>query len=210
MTTTAAVQEQEKVREAVAVFHDEESLRAAVDELLISGFDRSLLSLLASHKAVEEKLGAKSDRIREIEDEPEVPIEAYSGPDSRAEAKGLVVGGLAYVGAVGAVGAIVASGGTIAAALMTAGAAGGAGGLIGAALSKFIDDHHAHYMQEQLDRGGLLLWVRTPDADHEARAVEILKRHSADDVHVHDLPDVKYDLKGGVSHEMSFLNLLGL
>lgn len=44
------------VREAVAVFHDEASLRAA-DELLMSGFDRSYLSLLGGHRAVERKLG---------------------------------------------------------------------------------------------------------------------------------------------------------
>ena len=35
------------IREAVGVFHDEKSLQAAVDALLIVGFDRSDLSLLA-------------------------------------------------------------------------------------------------------------------------------------------------------------------
>ena len=43
-------------------------------------------------------------------------------------------------------------------------------------------------LQEQLDRGGLLLWVHTRDAAHEERATEILRRHSGRDVHVHDLP----------------------
>jgi len=41
------------VREAVGVFHDEKSLQGAVDELLIAGFDRSKLSLLADQAAVE-------------------------------------------------------------------------------------------------------------------------------------------------------------
>lgn len=55
------------VREAVAVFHDEASLRAA-DELLMSGFDRSYLSLLGGHRAVERKLGHMFERV--VEDDP--------------------------------------------------------------------------------------------------------------------------------------------
>ena len=66
--------------------------------------------------------------------------------------------------------------------------AGGAGGVFGAALGKLIGDHHARHLQEQLDHGGLLLWVGTRDDEHEARAVKILSRHSAHDVHLHALP----------------------
>lgn len=208
MTTLEATHE--KVREAVGVFHDEKALRAAVDDLLTAGFDRADLSLLAGHRTVAEKLGGRSDKVDEIEDEPDVPIHADAEPDSRVQAEGLMIAGLAYVGAVGAIGAIVASGGTVAAALMAAAAAGGAGGMIGSTLSHFLESHHAHYLQDQLDRGGLLLWVRTPDKAHEARAVDALKRNAADHVHVHDIPDVAYEFKGGVSHDMSFLNLLGL
>ena len=43
----------------------------------------------------------------------------------------------------------------------------------------------ARRLQEQLDHGGLLLWVRTWDVDEEERAIQILERHSARDVHVH-------------------------
>jgi hypothetical protein len=199
---------EQTVREAVGVFHDEASLQAAADELLIAGFDRSHLSLLAGDKTVEKELGHKYAKVAEIEDDPAVPYLAYIGSDSRTEAKGAVIGGLAYVGALGTVGLIVASGGTVAAALVGAAVAGGAGGLVGATLSSFIDSHHAHYLQEQLDRGGLLLWVRTPDALHEHRALDILRRHSAEDVHVHDLPDLAFEMKGGVSHDTSFMNRL--
>jgi hypothetical protein len=198
------------VREAVGVFHDEASLQTAADELLIAGFDRSHLSLLAGDKTVERELGHKYEKVAEIEDDPAVPYLAYIGSDSRTEAKGAVIGGLAYVGAIGAVGLIVASGGTVAAALIGAAVAGGAGGLIGARLSGVIESHHAHYLQDQLDRGGLLLWVRTVDAEHEKRAVEVLERNSAEDVHVHDLPDLAFEAAGGVSHDTSFMNRLGM
>ncbi len=198
------------VREAVAVFHDEASLRGAADELLMSGFDRSYLSLLGGHRAVERKLGHMYERVAEVEDDPDAPHRAYMSSDSRIEAESGIIGGLAYVGAVCAVGAVVASGGTVAAALAGAAAAGGAGGLIGAALAGVIGSHHADYLQEQLDRGGLVLWVRTRDAAHEKRAVEILARHSAEDIHVHELPAVEHRFEGGVSYDTSFMKSLGL
>lgn len=61
----------------------------------------------------------------------------------------------------------------------------GAGGAIGTVLALVVGEHHAQYLQDQLDHGGLLLWVRTWDADREARAIGILKKHSGEDVHVH-------------------------
>jgi hypothetical protein len=50
-----------------------------------------------------------------------------------------------------------------------------------------VGAHHAHHLQEQLEHGGMLLWVRTWDAADEQRAVEILKKHSGRDVHIHDI-----------------------
>lgn len=179
------------IREAVAVFHDAESLRAAADELMLNGFDRSDLSLLAPHKEVERKLGHMYDKVTEIEDEPRVATQAYVGTDSITEAKAFAVGGLFFVGAVSAMGAIVASGGTIAAALIGAATVGGAGGVVGALLARFLGKSQADFLNEQLERGGILLWVHTKDEQREKKAVEILSRTSAMDVHVHDMPEVK-------------------
>ena len=66
------------------------------------------------------------------------------------------------------------------------------------------------YLREQLDRGGLLLWVRTYGAEGERQATEILRRWSAEDVHVHELPKATMPREGGMSHAMSFMNALGL
>jgi hypothetical protein len=167
-------------------------LQDAIDELLSSGFNRAELSLLASEGAVEEQLGHIYEKARELEDDPEVPRSAYVSAESIGAAEGGLFGGLIYVGATAALGAVVASGGTLAAAFSAAALAGGAGGLIGAALAKLLGEHHANRIQEQLDHGGLLLWVRTWDKDHEQRAIEILTRHSAHDVHTHELPELKF------------------
>ena len=88
--------------------------------------------------------------------------------------------------------------------------AGGVGELIGGAVSKLLDQHHAEYVDQQLARGGLLLWVHTADRDRETRACQILKRQAARDVHVHDVVHAGPDFVGGVSHDMSFMNKIGL
>ena len=198
------------IREAVAVFHDEESLQSAVDSLLIAGFDRSHLSLLAGEASIEAKLGHRFEKVAELEDDPEVPTQAYIGTDSKTEGKGVLVGVLFYVGACAAAGAVVASGGTAAAALIAGAVAGGGGGLIGAAFARFLEQRHAHRLQEQLDRGGLVLWVRTLNPEDERRAIEALRANGGDDVHVHDLPKPHYAQAGGVSRDMSFMKSLGM
>lgn len=176
------------IREAVGVFQAAEQLQSAVDDLLSAGFDQAEVSLLAAEPAVEEKLGHKYQRPAELEDEAAVPRRAYVSTEALGDGEGGLIGGLLYVGAVAAAGAIVASGGTMAAAITAAVLAGGTGGLIGSVLAGMVGHNHAQRIEEQLEHGGLLLWVRTRDAAHEQRAVAILRRHSGRDVHVHALP----------------------
>jgi hypothetical protein len=177
----------ETIREAVGIFGGTTELQHAIDELLSSGFHRAELSLLASEHTVEQKLGRHYEKISLL-DAPGAPRAAYVSTEAIGDAKGGLIGGLGYVGAVAAAGAVVGSGGTLAAALAAAALTGGAGGLIGSVLAKLVGDHHARHLEEHIERGGLLLWVRTWKPDDEARATEILTRHSGAQVHVHELP----------------------
>jgi hypothetical protein len=174
--------------EAVGVFNSSEDFQDAIDELLSSGFHRAELSLLASERAIQEKLGHRYKKVSELQDDPRVPRTAYVSTEAIGGAEGGLIGALMYVGATAAAGAIVVSGGTLAGVIAAMALAGGAGGLIGTLLARWIGDHHAHYLQEQMDHGGLLLWVRTRDAEKEKRATEILSKHSGRHVHLHALP----------------------
>jgi hypothetical protein len=176
------------IREAVGVFHAPEQLQAAIDELLESGFHRAELSLLASVQAVDEKLGHRYRKVSSAADDPVIPRAAYVSPEAIGGAEGGLIGVLMYVGAMAAAGAIVASGGTLAAAIIGAALSGGAGGLIGSLLAEWLGEEHSRHLQEQVERGGLLLWVRTWDGADEKRAMGILKKHSGSHVHVHALP----------------------
>jgi hypothetical protein len=175
-------------REAVGVFHELRPFQDAVDALTSAGFDRAKLSLLASQATVEQKLGHAYHRVAEVEGDNSVPRAAYADDHSIAEARTGAIGGLAYIGAVAAAGVVVASGGGLAAAIAGAALAGGGGGLLGSIASRFIGQAHAENLQAQLDKGGLLLWVATANAEEEQRALEILRKHGGQDVRIHELP----------------------
>lgn len=148
------------------------------------------LSLLAGAAAVEEKLGHRYEKVEARADDQALPRAAYVSPEAIGDAEGGIIGALMYVGAITTTGVVVASGGTLAALITAIVVAGGAGGVIGAILAKWIGAHHGHYLQDQLDNGGLLLWVRARNRLAEDRAIRILKKHSGSDVHVHVLPSV--------------------
>lgn len=175
------------VREAVGYFKTPEALQDAIDELLSSGFDRAEVSLLASERTVDEKLGHHYQKVSELEDNAEVPRTFYIPNESVGGGEGALIAVPLYVAALATIGVIVTSGASLAATIAGAVLAGGAGGAIGTALAALVGQHHARYLEEQLEHGGLLLWVRTWDAADERRAVDIMKRHSGQDVHVHDL-----------------------
>jgi len=175
------------IREVVGIFHTSADLQAAIDDLLSGGFDRAELSFLASAHTVEKKLGHAYRRASDIADDPEIPRAAYVSTEAIGGAEGGLIGGLVYVGAIVAAGAVVVSEGPLAAAFAAAAIAGGAGGFIGALLAHVVGHHHANYLEEQIDKGGLLLWVHARDADHEARSIAILKSHCGENVHVHGM-----------------------
>ena len=182
-----------QVREAVAVFHSEKDLQAALYDLLSHGFDRSEISLLANTEAVEKKLGHAYQSVSNLEDDPTAPTVAFVSNETRGEAEGAVIGGLMYLGVIAGIVPIVVSGGALATVLAAAPIGGGGGAAIGSLLGAIIEQSHADYIEKQLRKGGLVLWVRTWNAGDEARAVAILKEHSGEDVHLHGAPNAAPD-----------------
>ena len=178
--------------EAVALFHDVKSLQAAIDELLTSGFDQGCLSVLGNEKAIEDKLGHSYGSTRDLEDNPNVPRATWV-PDESIVAEAASIGTPAYLSAfIGSL-MVFASGGTLLGGVAIAAVAGGAGATVGTALAGIVGHEHAKHLNEQLDRGGLLLWVRTRDVEAETKALDVLRRHSGQDVHLHPVPSAVAD-----------------
>jgi hypothetical protein len=153
------------IREAVGSFPDREHFHQAVSALLAAGFERSDLSVLASHDSLA------------------VADEATGTP------KGILAAGLAdeikYVAPLTVAGIIVLSGGPIAIAV----AALVGAGLGGAALKELFDDytasHHSDDFAAALGAGAALLWVRCGDPDRELAATRILEEAGGRHVHIH-------------------------
>lgn len=176
------------VNEAVGIFDNEDDLLAAMDELQENGFMRQELSVLANDSVVEEKLKRSYKRIEEAMDDPEAPRTIFVPKETRGEAEGALIGTPLYIAATSASAITVASGGTILAALGAAAAAGAVGTAIGGLLAKFMAQHHADYLQDQIEKGGIVLWVHLRTSDMEDKAKDILQKNSGNDVHIHEIP----------------------
>jgi predicted butyrate kinase (DUF1464 family) len=174
--------------EAVAIFHDVAKLDEAVAALIDAGFEKDEISLLASEAAVEEKLGHRYQRVEEMEDDRDAPRVAYRTLADFAENERTIANSLTYLPAILAAGTVVASAGVVAAAV-TGAAVGGA--VLSTVLAGWLDKTHADHLQEQMEHGGLLLWVNTPTEERQKTAVRILDDHAASDVHIHDFAKAK-------------------
>jgi hypothetical protein len=173
--------ENSTIREAVALFDDAEKLESAVSTLQSSGIDRSELSFLAHDWLA----GHRSNNPRQTADDPTTLREPVVSDTDLRQGRVLGTGIAATIAAFAAAGFTVATGGVGAAI-----AAAVAGGGVGAASTLFgrkLAADQASFLDAQLARGGVLLWVRTRDAANEQIVLGILRRYSAY-VYIHDLP----------------------
>lgn len=173
------------VPEAVGVFDSFETLQQAIYDLRMSGFSRYDISLLGSQEAMKEKLGSAYWRAEDLEDNPDAPRAAFVSEEAIGELEGAIAGGFFFLGSYIAMAAMLTPVSTLAASVAAIAVGGGPAAVIGTLLARRVDHHHKDYYADQIRNGGILLWVRTIDADKEALAVKILKGHSGRDVHVH-------------------------
>ncbi|MEX0922582.1 MAG: hypothetical protein WDZ84_07385 [Rhodovibrionaceae bacterium] len=171
----------ETIREAVGVFHDPDAMEKAIADLEAKGFDRAEISLLARDETVEQKLGHRYEKVEDLKNSPETPRRAYVDKTMITEAESGLVGGLFYVGAIAAAGATVATGGGLPLILGATLAAGGV-------LAKAVDREESKELAAQLERGGLLLWVRLRADQRDEAALSALRGNGAGYAEVHCLP----------------------
>jgi hypothetical protein len=170
-----------EVREVVAVFDSEKALQAAVDDLIAAGLEREDMSVLADPG----KLAELGVPVSGIEDNPKVARAAYMPAESRAEEATALTGAPALIVGLGAALAAGTAGLSLIPTLaLTVGgtlASGGAGML----LARFFGHRHADFIRRQIEAGGLVLWVHSPDKGADARIVETVAKHGARDIHQH-------------------------
>jgi hypothetical protein len=166
--------------EIVAIFHTPQQLDAAVSDLCSAGWDRAELSLLGSKNELAPNAGAE-----DIAANSSIAPRAAVATDTDERQDAVLAGGLAGVAAAFlASGAIVATGGAAVVALIGAAAAGGGGAVAGNYIGHMLGREAAEPVEDQIRRGGILLWALLRSPDQEPRARDILSRHGADNIHV--------------------------
>ncbi len=177
------------IPEAVGVFDKFEDFQAAFYDLRMVGFSRHDISLLAKQEVLEEKLGKAYWRASELEDNPEAPRAAFVSEEAIGELQGAIAGGFFFVGSYIALAAMLTAASTLAASIAAVAIGGSPALVIGALLARRVGKQHKDYYANQIEHGGILLWVRTHDDAREDLAVKIMKAHSGRDVHVHPWSD---------------------
>jgi hypothetical protein len=175
------------VRETVGIFFDVDHLKAAIDELVDEGFSRSEIGLLAGEHTVQRALGDFYVRTNEFASSAKAPCTAFVGNESVDDTLHALLGGLFFYGVTTAAGAAVASAAVLGGAALAAVSGVAAVGAAGAAMGLIIHKSDANYLEEQVDEGHLLLFVRTNDVEREQEAIAILSRHGAYDAKVYSV-----------------------
>jgi hypothetical protein len=187
-SSSNTVIERTRVREVAGIFHSRPALDAAVDSLLLAGFDRADIDVIADPVKMRARLGGVEPPAEELADIPQVPREPIIRRDDVGNTKVLAVSTVAACAAMIAAFVVLYTGGSVVrvflAAAVTAGAAGGVSALV---ITHFFEGDQVKALEPLAEAHGLILWVRVHSPEQEDKAQEILLSHSAKAVRVHEI-----------------------
>ena len=180
--------EQVSSREVTGVFRSRKALIDAADDLLVAGFDRADIDVSASFDELQRRLNYQSippPDLADISTAARQPL-IDQGDVLTTDA---VVGSLA--GCIGAVamayfliirGMAPLSVGIVS--VLTGLVVGGVAVLV---VRRRLQRERVRGLEKLAEAHGLLIWVRVLSPEKEAEAQEILARHGAEAVHVHEI-----------------------
>jgi hypothetical protein len=165
-------------RQLVGLFEDQSTFEAAINDLQGTGIDRSQLSIL-SHKSFEEHDPHNEEEAAEAALDPESKGTAVTSDVDLRQGRTMLSGMAGAVGGSVTGAAILLTGAAAAAALPLAAAAGLGFGAAAHAAGRKASHTEVRHLREQLEHGGIVLWV-TPRTQHEEEtAMDILGRRAA-------------------------------
>ncbi len=176
-----SISNQEIKKDLVAVFFDAQTLESAISDLHEIGATDDQLGLLCSEDSLQGKLGHIYKRLtaKSGADDPDTFFVENESVGSTPYA---AIGGLTFVASAIGGGAIVASAGIFGGALAAATAAPVVVGLAGLLAGTIMSKNSAESLQEQVDAGHILLFVRTGENKFKDEVMKVLEKHSGVDV----------------------------
>ena len=183
------VLERARVREVAGIFHARDALDAAAHELLLAGFDRADVDVVASLDQIRERIGPFYVAPEELADVPRTPRRPLIDRGDIGVFKVVVAGTLGAI----------AAGATLFLMMMQSGAGNGeiavAATLVGIVTAgagfllarRIFGGDEAQGLDALMAKRGLILWARARSPEQEALAQEILLAHGARAVRVHEI-----------------------
>ena len=195
--TSDEVLDRMRTREVTGVFHSKKALELAVQDLLIAGFDRADIDISASSDELGRRLNYQAIPPADLADLPTTPRQPFIGGDDLIGAEAVAGSVTGCAVAVGVAALLVAWGKSppligIVALLCGLAAAGIA---VFRVRRRLLRERYLG-LENIAEWNGLVMWVRVRSPEMEAAAQEILVRHGAQAVHIHeiDLPKTAEDL----------------
>ncbi|MGZ3289609.1 MAG: hypothetical protein ACXU87_16385, partial [Xanthobacteraceae bacterium] len=180
-----AVLERARVREVTGVFRSRLALDVAAGELLLMGFDRADIDVVAGIDEIYKKLGVPYVAPEELADVPRVPRRPLVVGEDVTVFTILIAGAIAAGATVYLMSFSDAGSAEIVVAAALVGiVAAGAGFLLAA---RIFRRDEARGLDALMAGRGLILWVRARSPEQEALAQEILLSHRAEAVRVHEI-----------------------
>ncbi len=175
-----------KVREATGVFGSRERATSCVDDLLLSGFDRTDIDTVAESAQSRERIGAPVPAV-ELADLPEAPRQEFVAPEDTAGVFAVTVSVAGCLGAMIGAWIVVATGGTTGWAVFAAIVGGVVGTAIGYLIARSLGWRWRQSPQEPAPTDGVVVWVRVRTPERERKALNILRAHEAEGIRVHEV-----------------------
>lgn len=173
---------EDAVKEVAGVFMSITDLQSAIRDLEGSAFPRHDISIMGSRGDLEEVFGSKTIEPEKALSHNSTPRQAPSRPEEQTIGIASVIGGSAYIGAMAVA---LAAGAAAFPAILSAAVIGGlGGGTLGVILTRILGDRYERHIEEQIRKGGLLLWARTPDLYKQELARQIMVINNGYNVHV--------------------------
>jgi hypothetical protein len=176
-----------KVKEMIAVFDSSDALEKAAEDLQQKGFDRADFSMLASEETIKNKLGHMYEKVDHLEDHDKVPRMRFITPGDIHKEESALVGAMFVIGAAAGSLAVLASGGTLGVLLATAAASGAGGAGFAELAAKAFGWTYAKNLEQQLEKGGILFWVRCRNPMKQGIVKNALEEAGGRDVHLHEI-----------------------
>jgi hypothetical protein len=183
-----AIIERMREREVTGILSSRETLDAVIDDLFLAGFDRADIDVSGGIDELQQRVGMTEIPAPELADLPQAPRRAFIWPEDIGFTVGLVSSLVGFGAAVAAAGSVVLSGGEPGNAIgWGLGAGIVAGGITALAVWRYLKRKQEAELLAQMATGGFILWVRVKSPGEETQAQDILLRHGAKAVHVHEI-----------------------